>query len=146
MILHVEADVVEDVPFVGACALSALAKRICTPGMSTTGALLRVPAFPPNVFAYQACALGISASVSDIVDMLVADRHRLRLVFQDFHAHAVRRFDIGLVKPSIPPGSTFTPLAFHSATRFCTLSTMKPTWFTTVPWVPPSPLAFPKPD
>ena len=41
-------------PRVGACFVSALANRICTPGRSTTGASLRVPAFPPKVFAYQA--------------------------------------------------------------------------------------------
>src|ERR1700682_6694659 len=35
------------------------------------------------------------------MDMLVADRHALRLVFQDFHAPAVRRFDIGLVQPAV---------------------------------------------
>ena len=33
--------------------------------------------------------------------MLVADRHRLRLVFQDFHAHAVRRDDERLVQPVV---------------------------------------------
>src|SRR5215470_18368094 len=48
---------------VGAWAVSALAKRICTPGMpSTTAALLRLPAVPPKVLAYQACAFGISLS------------------------------------------------------------------------------------
>src|SRR5690242_14867087 len=40
-------------PLVGACAVSALANRSWAPGISTTGALLRVPAFPPNVFTYQ---------------------------------------------------------------------------------------------
>ena len=33
--------------------------------------------------------------------MFIADRHRLRLVFQDFHAHAVRRLDVGLVQPVV---------------------------------------------
>jgi len=48
--------------------------------------------------------------------MLVADRHRLRLVFQDFDAHAVRRHDEGLVRPIVGAGSTGTPAAFHLAT------------------------------
>src|SRR5215470_13741938 len=71
-------------PLVGACLVSALEKRICAPGISTTGALLRVPAFPPKVFAYQACALEISASGrknfgfwQEEVNVLVFDRHRL---------------------------------------------------------------------
>ena len=38
------------------------------------------------------------------VDMLVTDRNRLRLVFQDFHAHAVRRFDVRLVQPVAAAG------------------------------------------
>jgi hypothetical protein len=50
VVLHVEPDVSR----VGACALSALANRIWAPGTSTTGALLRVPALPPHVFAYHA--------------------------------------------------------------------------------------------
>ena len=49
-------------PLVGACAVSARPNRSWAPGTSTTGALLRVPASPPKVFAYQAWALGISAS------------------------------------------------------------------------------------
>ena len=42
------------------------------------------------------------------------------------------------------PGSTGTPAAFHWATRSGTLSTMNPTWFTTEPWVPPSPFSVPR--
>ena len=53
-VLHIEADVVEHAPRVRACFVSALAKRSWPPGTSTTGALLRVPALPPKVFAYQA--------------------------------------------------------------------------------------------
>src|SRR5712671_5068936 len=33
--------------------------------------------------------------------VLVSDRHRLRLVFQDFHAQAIRRLNIGLVQPVV---------------------------------------------
>ena len=71
-------------------------------------------------------------------------RHRLGLVFQDFDAHAVRRLDEGLVQPVLLPGSTGTPAAFHWAMRAWTLSTMKPTWFTTEPWLPPSPFSVPR--
>ena len=35
--------------------------------------------------------------------MFVADGDRLRLVFQDFDAHAVRRHDEGLVHPVVEP-------------------------------------------
>src|SRR5258705_12220456 len=35
------------------------------------------------------------------MDMLIADGHSLSFVFQDFHADAVRRFDKGLVQPSL---------------------------------------------
>jgi hypothetical protein len=35
------------------------------------------------------------------VDVLATDRHRLRFVFRDFHAHAVRRDDEGLVQPVV---------------------------------------------
>jgi hypothetical protein len=36
--------------------------------------------------------------------VLVADRHRLALVFQDLHAQAVRRLDIGLIEPAVAAG------------------------------------------
>ncbi len=42
------------------------------------------------------------------------------------------------------PGSTGTPAAFHLATCSWTLLTMKPTWFTTEPGVPPSPFSVPR--
>ena len=65
--------------------------------------------------------------------MFIPDRHRLHLVFQDFDAHAVRCHDERLIDRLLLPGSTATPAAFHWATRSWTLSTMKPTWFTTSP-------------
>src|SRR5215813_9355087 len=37
----------------------------------------------------------------------------------------------------LPPGNTDTPAAFHRATDSWTFGTMKPTWFTTDPTVPP---------
>src|SRR5215467_6357539 len=91
-------------PLVGACLVSALAKRICAPGISTAGALLRVPAFPPKVFAYQACALEISGFRQEEVNVLVFDRHRLSLVFENFDAHAVRRLHECLVEPVVVAG------------------------------------------
>src|SRR5215475_4078478 len=71
-------------PRVGACAASALANRSWTPGRSTTGALLRVSALPPEE-----------------VDMLILDRLGLRLVFEDLDAHAIGRHHEGLVKPVV---------------------------------------------
>ena len=36
--------------------------------------------------------------------VLVADRHRLVLVFENFDAQAVRRLDIGLIEPAVAAG------------------------------------------
>jgi len=36
--------------------------------------------------------------------MLVPDRHRLGLVFQNLDAHPVRRLDIGLIQPAVVAG------------------------------------------
>src|SRR3954464_14196491 len=49
-------------PLVGSAVVAVLANRICTPGMSATGAWLRRLGLAPNVFTYQAWLSGIAAS------------------------------------------------------------------------------------
>ncbi|HYJ43133.1 MAG TPA: hypothetical protein VEW06_01610 [Xanthobacteraceae bacterium] len=78
-----------------------MANRICTPGMSATGAWLRRLGLAPNVFTYQAWLSGIAAFRQEEVDVLVPDRNALLLVLQDFDLQAVRRGDIGLIRPVV---------------------------------------------
>src|SRR4051812_2107691 len=61
-VLHIEADVVEHPALGGSAGVAVLANRICTPGMSATGAWLRRLGLAPNVFTYQAWLSGIAAS------------------------------------------------------------------------------------
>jgi len=101
VIPHVEADVVEDAPSRhrllrirhGEADLHArqIHDRLVVPRSGLAAERFRVPRLRLRNFSRG----------QRQVDVLVLDRHRLRLVFEDLDAHAVRRHDKGLVQPAV---------------------------------------------
>ena len=60
-------------------------------------ALFPVPALPPNVFGVPGLGFRDPVFRQEEMDMLVLDRDRLRLVFQNLDTHAVGGLDESLI-------------------------------------------------
>src|SRR2546423_11608315 len=101
MVLHVEADVIEHAAAglrlrgvgLGEADLRArnVDDRLVVAGAGLAAPGLGVPRLRLGDFGFR----------QGEVDVLMPDRHRLGLVFQDFDAHAVGRLDESLVEPVV---------------------------------------------
>ena len=134
VVLHVESNVIEHAPSRRRLLRVCLGEANLYSRQIHHRRVVADPRLPSEGLHIPGLRFGDFSFRQEEVDMFAADRHGLRLVFQDFHAHAVGSLDESLVQPVVVArAGPSRPRLSTGRLAVCTLSTMKPTWFTTDP-------------